>query len=371
MSTAHSRCSVGCCAACGSAVFCIAAFVVLLILGAFSARYRVLLRKAWTCTSRRLTLRACDTGFREDAKSRMLAPLALRHPALVLPASVALEVLAWLLILTTVWSLYTVAKSSTNLAVYGTCNPQDAASCSLGAEACSIDSGTPDFWQSVGRGDVVGAVVNDVAGFGETIAAIPARLRAWDAAEFAPADASYLSGFDGRLPVALEVIDPGCSVCRHLFENILESGFDERHNLTYLAYAIPTGSGSKFPNSPLVVSMLQAIRMQPVIDSGMPVDWRILERIYTGDIDGRPAQDVINESTRQEAEAILAGWLVEWGYTPEQAAATQSLAASDRVAAAVQHSADVVRDEIDTVKIPTIIFGGGRHDGLVDVSGLR
>ena len=62
-------------------MFCIAAFLVLLVLGAFSARYRGYLRRAWGCTLRRVTLRPCDTSFSQDIKDHLLAPVAAWRPA--------------------------------------------------------------------------------------------------------------------------------------------------------------------------------------------------------------------------------------------------------------------------------------------------
>src|SRR6187397_490991 len=105
-------------------------------MAAFSAKYRRYVGKAWNCTWRRVTFRPCDTTFKQDIKDHLLAPLAVRRPGLVKPASIGLEILAVLVILTTIWSGYTVVKSAVNLYVYGTCNKQDSASCTLGAEAC-------------------------------------------------------------------------------------------------------------------------------------------------------------------------------------------------------------------------------------------
>lgn len=59
-------------------MLCVASFLVLLLLSAVSARFRPLAKKAWSCTSRRLTLRPCDTTFRDEVKNTLLAPLALR-----------------------------------------------------------------------------------------------------------------------------------------------------------------------------------------------------------------------------------------------------------------------------------------------------
>lgn len=352
-------------------MFCIAAFIVLVVMAAFSARYRRYVGTAWTCVWRRVTLRPCDTTFKQDLKDHLLAPIAARRPALVRPASITLEVLAVLVILTTVWSGYTVVKSAVNLYVYGTCNKQDSASCTLGAEACSIPDEKPGFMESLAALDVVGAFGNEFASLGETVAAIPARFRTWSAEDYLPANATYLTA-DTANPTAVEVIDPGCTFCRALFQNIEESGFDSTHNLTYIAYPIASTDGYKFPNSLLVTEYLEALRLHPVEGEDTPVDWQILRRIFTEKADtGLPWQDTINSMDATEATATLTDWLGEFGLSPEQIDVVAAEAGSDTVADVIAANKAVVEDKIATVKIPTIIFDGRRHDGLVSVDDLR
>ena len=352
-------------------MFCIAAFIVLVFMAAVSARYRRYLSKAWNCTLRRVTFRPCDTTFKQDIKDHLLAPLAVRRPKLVGPASVALEVVALLVVLTTVWSAYVVVKSGVNLYVYGTCNKQDSASCSLGAEACSIPDQTPTFGESLLSGDVVGAFGNDFASLGETFSAIPSRLQNWDAKEYLPANASYLSTYDAKRETALEVIDPGCTYCLQLFHNIEEAGFDDRMNLTYIAYPIASADGYKFQNSLLVTQYLEALRLNPLEGSTTPIDWEILRRIYTEDNDkGVSWQSVINGAEPAAATELLQDWSAEFGLSPEEVANVASVAASDEVANIIAANTQLVEESIHTVKIPTIIFDGRRHDGLVSVGDL-
>jgi hypothetical protein len=362
-------------------MFCIAAFIVLLVMGAVSAKYRRFARIAWGCTVRRVTFRPCDTTFKQDLKDHLLAPIAVRTPQLVKPASIGLEVVAWLVILTTVWSGYTVVKSGLNLYVYGTCNKENAESCTLGAEACAIPDQTPTFWGSVAEFDVIGAFGNEFASLGETISQIPTRLQNWDANEYLPANETYLSAYDADKPTALEVIDPGCQFCRQLFANIQESGFGDEYNLTYVPYPIEGADGYKFPNSLLVTQYLEALRLSPADDGAgtagshsevAPVDWQVLERIFTGETDtGVPFQSRINGLDTDAATALLDGWLAEFGLDAEEVATIKTAAASDEVADVIAANKQLVEDEIHTVKVPTIIFEGRRHDGLVDVDGLK
>lgn len=353
---------------------CIVAFIVVLVLSAVSAKYRKLLGKAWGCFARRVTFHACDTTFRDDIKSSMLAPLAVRAPRLVKPASIAIEVLAWIMVLSLVVSLSLVGRSGLNLFVYGTCDKQDAQACSLAAQMCSIDGGETGFWESVGQGDVLGAFGGEFASLGETIAAVPSRLKTWDAAEYATTDATYLGGYVSGRPTALEVLDPGCRFCAELFRNMEQVGFDTSHNLTYLVYPIKSELGYKFPNSPLVASYLTAVRMLEADrggSHGVTADWFVLEQLFTTHAGSQSMQEWMNDASAEQAAEKLQGWLAEAGLTVEEIAAVVTLAESSDVADALERTRTVVEDEIRTLAIPSLIGGGRLHSGLADLDTLR
>jgi hypothetical protein len=353
-------------------VFCIAAFIVLLILGTFSARYRGYIRRAWGCTVRRVTFRPCDTSFSQDIKDHLLAPVAAWHPRLVRPAAIAIEVGALLIVITTVWSAYVVAKGALNLWVYGTCDKANAQACSLGAEACSIGDLSPSFLDSVLRLDILGAIGNEVGDVAESIGAIPDRLRTWDAAEYLPPNTTWRTGYDPARPTALEIVDPGCSVCAQLATDIRESGFADRYNLGYIAYPIPDPIGTRFANSGLVVRYLEALRLHPLDGAQVPLDWQVLERILTGtDAAGVPWQTILNEAPEEDAVGLLHAWLAESGLDRAAIEAVSAEARSERVAGIIEANMELVRERIGTRKIPTIIFGGSRHDGRVGVDALR
>jgi len=355
-------------------MLCVVAFVVVLVLSAVSAKYRKLLGRAWGCAWRKVTFRACDTTFRDDVKSSMLAPLAVRAPRLVTPASIAIEVTAWLMVLSLVVSLFILGRSGLNLFVYGTCDKQDAQSCSLAAEMCSIDAGPIGFWESIGEGDVLGAFGNEFASLGETFAAVPSRLRDWDAADYAAADATYLGGYTDGRPTALEIIDPGCRFCAQLFRNMREAGFDRTRNVTYLVYPIVSDDGPRFANSPLVASYLTAIR---AYDAGLGgpasgADWAILEAVFTQqNADGLDWQIWLNTASATEARSQLHTWLADAGYRPEQVTEIAALAASAETAQTLAETRTVVEEQIRTLAIPSLVAGGRLRSGLVDVDTLR
>lgn len=354
---------------------CIVAFFVVLVASAVSAKYRKLLGRAWSCAWRRVTLRPCDASFGDEIKSSLLAPLALRAPRLVRPASITIDVLAWVTVLSLIVSLFIVGKSALNLAVYGTCDKQNAEACSLSAQACGVGSEVPGFWESIGQGDVIGAFGNEFAAVADTIQAIPSRLKTWDAAEYVPATATYLGGYREGLPVALEVLDPGCRYCAELFRNIEASGFAETHNLAYIAYPIQTFNIPKFSNSPLVVRYLTAaqIMQQDAPASGDTPDWHILTQIFTGErADGTSWQEWLNEeASAEEAAAQLQVWLADAGFSDEQVLEAVRLADSDEVAAIMADARRVVEDEIRTVSIPAFIADGSLHAGVVGTDALE
>ena len=63
-------------------MFCIAAFIVFLILAIFSATFRPLAAKAWHCVLRRVTLRPCDIDFSEEMKGKIIGKLMIHSPGL-------------------------------------------------------------------------------------------------------------------------------------------------------------------------------------------------------------------------------------------------------------------------------------------------
>jgi hypothetical protein len=357
-------------------VFCIAAFIVLAIISIFSASHRKLAKKAWSCTMRRVTFRPCDTSFKEEAKSRLLAHVANKTPRLVKAADIAIEIMAFILVVLTVWSLFVAVKSGLNLYVWGTCNPAKASSCSLGAESCSIDTSNPSFWTTIKDGHPWVWFVNEAESFGHTVVNIPTRLQKWDASNYLPQNASYYFAKDESKPTALEIIDPGCTVCAHLFENIKQAGFENNYNLTYIAYPIAdskSASHYKFANSYQVTQYLEAVKIHPLAGLQTPADWQILERIYTWkDEENIDYQIKINGLLNNEqTKELLKAWLKNIGYDEQQIAVIDEESIGDEVKNIIEQNHQIVEKQIKTLKIPSIIFNGRRHDGLVDVGDLR
>lgn len=356
-------------------MFCIAAFIIFVVLGIFSARYRKLAKRAWGCVARNLTFRPCDIGFKKEVKDALIGKVILTRPNLAKFLDKWIEVFAALFVILSIWSLLVVFQGGLNLFVYDTCNPKNIESCSLGGEACGVSTGGQTFFKAVKNLDVLNWAKEEVLFFTETIFRIPDRFKDWKPEEYVDETATYYKSFDTRKQTALEIIDPGCKFCAKLFRNIKSAQFEETYNLTYIPYAIPdpdTPSGFKFPNSPLVVSYLEAIKLYPS-DFEIPADWQLLERLFSSKApDGRSYQENFNFLySGEDAEAVLVEWLDDIGYTEEQIKKIQEMSRSEKVNNVIEKQVELVEDKIRTIKIPTIIFDGRRYDRVISPEKLR
>jgi hypothetical protein len=359
-------------------MFCIAAFVVLFLCGIFSATYREQAKKAWHCVMRRITFRACDINFSEEMKGKLIGKVILVHPRLARFIDRWIDAFAWLFAILSVWSLASVSLAGMNLLVYDTCSPEHSENCSLSGEACSISSYVPGFWELTLQGKAQDWFVNEATTLATTVEAIPGRFRTWHAEDYVSTDSTWYHPFDPAKPMAFEVVDPGCSACASLFRNIKASGFENRYNLTYLAFPIPeagTWTGYKFINSYLIATYLEAVKqVKPAHPTGdVPPDWRVLEKIYRGsDPTGVPWQQRFDTNFGpDEARGALSGFCREFGYSDEQQDQIRQLAGSESVAAKVREHRLIVEQEIRTVKIPTIFFAGRRFDRVVTPERLK
>ena len=76
-------------------MFCIVAFVILSILGIFSASNRALAKEAMDCVGRRVTLRPCNTGFDEKMKAKILGVLIVRSEVAARFIAKYFEAISW------------------------------------------------------------------------------------------------------------------------------------------------------------------------------------------------------------------------------------------------------------------------------------
>lgn len=355
---------------------CIAAFIIFLIIWLFTPLMKLfgfkkqanninkMFKKSIYCFTRRATFRACDSNFKDEIKNSILKKLIVKHKKWVKPVSWGIEISALLIVIITIWSLLTVVKSSLSLYAFGTCDVKKPEACALNsAEACSIDgsgSGNP--------------VVDWFDEWKEVINAIPGRMRNWNANDFIPKNGSYYNQYENKednLPTAVDIFDPGCIVCRRSFVNQKQSNFFTKHKTYLIPYVISGEKGDKFANSNLIAHYIEAVRgTQPENGKKIAVEWEIAERIFTHKDDNKSVwQDNFNSNSGKkmsEAQVTkkLNEWMKELGYSQKQIEDIAIKLKSKEVEQKILDNRNMVEKNIQTKKIPTMIFNGQRHDGI-------
>ena len=391
---------------------CIAAFIVLAVLGVaaalisifnrdFGRKYLAALKKSFHCFGKRIRLQKCDTNFSEDVKTTLLKKVVIKKPKLVKPLSFIIEVISAILIIITVWSILEVIKAGLALWVFGTCNVSQPSNCALGAESCSIEENDLNWFTE----------------WGEIFSNIPDRIRNWDASSYVNREngltpaflvgnseanqvASSSEGNESAQKIstlaesratstvnAVEIIDPGCSVCLQSYKNILaDENFLKDHTIAFVVYPIKNPSGDqRFKNSELITRYIYAtyIQQQKVYNefaknSGNSISAtehrdllysyarEIMSRIFTEyDADGTIYQAVFNDQlSGDDAAKMLDSWLLEWGMTEGELAQVHSELHSETMETILNNNSKIITEEIKPKGIPTMIYDGKKHLGL-------
>ena len=120
-------------------VACIIALIVLAFMALFSAKYRVWFREALSCVTRRFVLKSCNTGFDSKVKSVVTAKLLKKNVKMARFTHKYFEAISWIFMIIFVVSLVFTAYGLYNIAVYGSCDPQNPDMCVLtpGISSCS------------------------------------------------------------------------------------------------------------------------------------------------------------------------------------------------------------------------------------------
>jgi protein-disulfide isomerase len=103
-------------------MFCIVAFVILGIMGIFSATNRALAKEALDCVFRRITLRPCNTGFDQKMKAKILGSVITRSEFAARVISKNFELLAWVFFILTLGSSVWAVRGIYLFYVTGSCN---------------------------------------------------------------------------------------------------------------------------------------------------------------------------------------------------------------------------------------------------------
>ncbi len=338
---------------------CIAAFIVLLLLGIFVAfisifkkdfgkRYLKVLKKSFHCFGKHVRLQKCDTNFSDDVKSLMLRKVALKKPKLVKPLSVVVEIASWMLVIVTIWSIIEAAKAGLSLWVFGTCNVSQPSNCALGADSCGLDEDNLNWFTE----------------WGEIFGHIPDRLKKWNVADY-DLNLSFTTGNEESDNLALSVLDPGCSVCLQSYKNIQGNRkFKDEHQIRVVLYPIRNNNGElRFANSELITRYSLAANKVAMSDL---YSEKIISRIFTEyDENGTVYQSLFNnELTKEESKNLLNKWLQEWGMGSNDLHEIQKLVMSDEITNELDKNINIINNDIKPKGIPTMIYDGKKHLGL-------
>ncbi len=368
---------------------CIAAFIILALVGVFVAvvsifkpevgkSYLAMLKKSWGCLWKKVRLQKCETGFKDDVKNTLLSRVIVKHPTWVKPLGVVIEVVSVVIVVVVVWALITAVKSLLALWALGSCNVTKPSACSLGGEICSIDETEPrNPIEWTGRW---------FEEWGEILQAIPEKFRSYDMNEY---DFSYITvgempaagaGADDKTvgagevlseeqgadeekrPLAVDIFDPGCSVCLASYRNQKESGFFEQYETRLVPFPIQDGDGSyKFRNSELVTRYLLAAEK---VEPGLAM--QILDPLFTEKGENEQQyQMLFNEFyDAEQARTQLERWLERAGKTAEQIAEIRQRADGEEVTEEMARNKDIVENQLNIRGIPTIFYDGAKHTGL-------
>ena len=343
---------------------CIAAFIILAILGVFVAfisifkpkvgkAYLKAMKKAWGCLWKKVRLQKCETGFKDDVKNGLLSRVMLKHPKWVKPLSILIEVVSVIIVVVAVWALLTAIKSLLALWALGSCNVTKPSACSLGAEVCSIDESEPsNLLEATGRW---------FTEWGEIFEAIPDKFRSYKAEDY---DFNYITvpGSGDNKPVAVDIFDPGCSVCMMSYRNQKEAGFFDKYDTRMVPFAIQDADNNyKFKNSEIIVKYMLAAEQ---IQSGLAL--KIIDRIFTGEnSEGLSYQYKFNEDySRDESITKLESWLKNFGLDDGAIEEIRKITDYPEITDKMTSNRDIVENQLRVKGIPTMIYNNERHTGL-------
>lgn len=339
-------------------MLCIAAFIVFIAVfpvGMFFPSYRRLLGKSWHCVSRRIQLKPCDISFGEEVKQFIVGMFAFRAPWLAKFFLKTAEFWAWVFILVSIWSLWSVAHSGLNLLVYDTCDPFEVEGCSLAGDSCGIGQTRAPIWQWR-------AYIQDQRDYYvETFTRLPDVFRSWNPQEFTVESSTYTGNLESE-QIVMEILDPSCVFCRDVWRNLKDSNAFDEARVTYLLYPIPFQEfeGYRFPNSYRLATVIESLKT-------LDLDWEFLDALFT-----QGYQEELATTNPDRAEELIELILTEeLGLDSEEVKDVLDLAESDSVAESIALQRRAVEEEVRTLKIPTVFVGDARFDRVIDAETIN
>ena len=113
-------------------VVCIIALPVLLIMGIFSMRYRILAKEAFECIFHMVTFKPCKSKLDQRIKSSLTGKVMKHHQGFARWIFKNFEILSWIFVAIFIASIILSAWGVYNFAAFGNCNgPQSSGICVL------------------------------------------------------------------------------------------------------------------------------------------------------------------------------------------------------------------------------------------------
>ncbi len=316
--------------------------------------YLKMFKKAWGCLWKKVRLQKCETGFKDDVKNTILSRVIVKHPTWVKPLSVIIEIISVVIVVVAVWAILTAVKSLLALWALGSCNVTKPSACSLGAEVCSIDQSEPtNVFEATGRW---------FEEWGEIFQAIPEKFQTYDAASY---DFNYITvagSTEAEKPIAVDIFDPGCSVCMKSYQNQKEAGFFDQYDVRLVPFAIQDADNSyKFQNSALVVKYMLAVEQ---FRSGTAI--RLIDKIFTEkDADGISYFNRLNEDYDDAAaREHIDSWLKEFGLDDGAIKEVHTIMSYPEIENKMAENRQIIENTVHVRGIPTMIYDGKKHTGL-------
>ena len=344
---------------------CIAAFIILALIGIFVAiisifkpqvgkNYWKMFKKAWGCLWKKVRLQKCETGFKDDVKNTILSRVIVKHPKWVKPLSAVIEVLSVVIVIVAVWALLTAVKSLLALWALGSCNVSKPEACGLGSEVCSINASEPtNVFEATGRW---------FEEWGEIFEAIPDKFRSYNANDYEFNYVSINPGSGADKPTAVDIFDPGCTVCMVSYNNQKKSGFFDHYDVHLVPFAIQDADGTyKFKNSAIIVKYMFAVEQ---VRSGMAVE--ILDRIFTWKGENDLSYQVLFNEFYSEEQAVakLEEWIKELGFDENGLKNLRTIVDYPETTDKMNANREIIENQLRVKGIPTMIYDGKRHTGL-------
>ncbi|MCR5832794.1 MAG: hypothetical protein K6G36_02560 [Candidatus Saccharibacteria bacterium] len=350
---------------------CIAAFIILAVIGLFVAiisifkrevgkTYLKMMKKALGCVSKKVRLQKCETGFKEDVKNTVLSKVIIKHPKWVKPLSIIMEIVSVIIVVVTVWALLTAIKSLLALWTLGTCNVTKPSACTMTSEQCDL-SGEKE------PSNILEATGRWFTEWGDIFGAIPDKFRNWNPEQFALKTIN-VKNENQDAPIAVDILDPGCSACYKSYNNQKDSGFMEKYNLKIVVLPIQSSEGDyKFKNSETIARYIYAAQ---TISDDLSV--YILDGVFTRkkeyeDKHTEIYQNVFNTKIDKEKTiSTLDQWAKEYNVPEEDINKIHERMNSEDVTNILKNNYKIVQEEIRAIGIPTMLYDGGRHTGLYE-----